>query len=64
MPLRWTAAHPADFLCLAKESQQRKATPRRRKLLVAGLLGGGLDNSLRSDNQAFVPAKLPRAFLK
>ena len=46
MPLRCAAARSADFLCLAKESQQRKATPRRRRLLVAGLLVGGLDNSI------------------
>ena len=42
MPLRCAAARPADFLCLAKESQQRNATPRRRRLLVAGRLAAGL----------------------
>ena len=46
MRLRCAAARPADFLCLAKESQQRKATPRRRRLLAAGSLSAGLINSL------------------
>ena len=64
MPLRWAAARPADFLCLAKESQQRKATPGAENSLSRVCLSAGLINSLRSNNQALVPAKLPRAFLK
>jgi hypothetical protein len=38
------------FLCLAKESKQRKARPMRRPLLEFMSQGGEGENSLRSDS--------------
>jgi hypothetical protein len=38
------------FLCLAKESKQRKARPMRRPLLEFMSQGGERENSLRSDS--------------
>ena len=60
--LRCAAARPADFLCLAKESQQRNATPRRRKPLAAGWSGtcaAGLKTRCAQTIKPLIPPSFP-----